>query len=436
MEINKKRLFTASSLALVVTALTFAIRANLMGVFSDAFGLSPKEIGEVTSAAFWGFTLAMFIGGPICDMIGLRRMFLIAFMGHLLGIILTIYSTGYWTLFFSTLLVGIGNGFVESASYSMVSSLYTDQKAKKINDWHIWFPAGIVIGGILAYLFTLMNLGWKVQMIVMVIPTLAYGALFYKQAFPKSERVLKGVSYTEMVKECFRPLFIFMIFCMLLTGATELGTNQWIAELLSTVGVPSILLLVFINGIMTIGRANAGFILKRFSTTGLLLFSACFAFIGLTLLGFAHGYAAFAAAGIFAVGVCFFWPTMIGYVSENLPRTGPLGMSLMGGVGLLSTSLILPIFGLIYQKQLSLSASNYGNLAALKNAAAGTREALQLAQVKLTAGADTLKYIAILPAILIVCFTTLHMTNKRKKKFQISETEPELVIEPIKINSN
>ncbi|WP_256011082.1 MFS transporter [Desertivirga xinjiangensis] len=432
-EINRVRLFNASSVALVVTALTFAIRANLLGVLANEFGLSPQEIGEISSAAFWGFTIAMFIGGPICDYIGMGRMFLIAFIGHFAGIILTIYSTNYWTLFSSTLLIGIGNGFVESASYAMVSSMYTNQKAKKINDWHIWFPAGIVIGGVLAYILTLAGASWRVQMIFMIVPTIVYGWMFLKQHFPKSERVTKGVSDRDMLRECFKPLFLFMIFCMLLTGATELGTNQWIAELLSTVGVPSILLLVFINGIMTIGRANAGFILKRVSTIGLLLFSSVFSLIGLIWLSYAEGYIAFAAAGVFAAGVCFFWPTMIGFVSENLPKTGPLGMSLMGGVGLLSTSLILPVFGIVYENQLADSGSGYSNIEVLRTAVAGSEQALQLARIKLEAGAGTLRFVSILPAILVIGFFFLYIKMKKKKAENVSAKRVTWAVNKVKI---
>lgn len=411
-QINRQRLFNASSLALVVTALTFAIRANLLGELATQFKLSPQQIGEVSSAAFWGFTIAMFIGGPICDKIGMGRMFFIAFISHLSGIILTIYATNYFTLFASTLLVGIGNGFVESASYAMVSSLYPDEKVKKINDWHIWFPGGIVIGGLSAYFLTNAGAGWKVQMLVMLIPTIVYGLMFMGQVFPRSERVKQGVTDRDMVKECFRPLFIVMMFCMLLTATTELGTNQWIAELLSTVGVPSILLLVFINGVMTIGRANAGFIIRRVSTTGLLLCSALFSFVGLFALSYAQGYTSFIAAGVFAMGVCFFWPTMIGFVSENLPKTGPLGMSLMGGMGLLSTSLILPVFGWMYQLQLTQLSSGH-NIGQLNSAVNGSALANTWAQIKLAAGAGTLRYVCILPALLVVAFGLLHIRRKR-----------------------
>ena len=402
--INKKRLFTAACIALVVTAMTFSIRANLLSVLGQEFGLSAKEVGEVTSAAFWGFTLAMLLGGPLSDIIGLGRMYAISFIGHIAGLILTIYADGYWSLFYSTLLVGVGNGFIESASYAMVSSMYTNNKAKKINDWHIWFPAGIVIGGLTAYFLTLGSFNWKIQMAAMIPPTLCYGILFFKQKFPRSERIDLGISNKEMIRECFRPLFLFMLACMMLTATTELGTNQWIAELLSSVGVPSILLLVFINGIMAIGRYNAGFILKRVSTTGLLLLSAIFSFIGLLWLGYATGYTAFAAAGIFALGICFFWPTMIGFVSENLSKTGPLGLSLMGGAGMLSVSIAQPYLGELYDTQFMAAMTN------LKEA--GYNAAGLAAQAKLEGGYHTLRYISVLPAILIAAFAFLYFIRQ------------------------
>lgn len=405
--LNKKRLYRAACLALVVTAMTFSIRAALLGTLGTEFNLTPTEIGQIAAAAFWGFTIAMFIGGSLCDMLGLGRVYLFAFLAHLFGVVLTIFSSSYWPLFFSTLLVGAGNGFIESASYTMVSSMYTSEKAKKINDWHIWFPGGIVIGGILAWLFSLAAIDWKLQVAVMIIPTILYGGMFYKQSFPKSERISLGISTVEMIKACFHPIFLLVVFCMLLTAATELGTNQWIAELLSGLGIPSILLLVFINGIMAIGRANAGAVFKVFSTTGLLLASSTIAFVGLQLLGYAEGYMAFAAAGVFAVGICFFWPTMIGFTAEHLYRTGPLGLSIIGGTGLMSTALVLPLLGSIYSDQ-------FESVLAQIQPASQVPDAV-MNEVKAHAGASTLRIVSILPAALIGCFAFLHLYMKKKK---------------------
>jgi MFS family permease len=351
----------------------------------------------------------------LCDKIGMGKLFLLAFLGHAIGIVWTIFATDYLSLFISTLLVGLANGFVESSSYAMLSSIYSNEdKTKKINDWHIWFPGGIVIGGVLAYFLTEAGLSWKIQMLVMLLPTLVYGVMFLNQAFPTSERVKLGVTDGQMFRACLSPLFLLMIFCMLLTAATELATNQWIVELLSSVGVPSILLLVFINGIMTLGRANARYILQRISVTQLLILSALLSFVGLQLLGYVQGYMSFVAAGVFAMGICFFWPTMIGFVSENMPRTGPLGLSLMGGAGLFSTALALPWLGQIYDAQLMMLLPAEYSVEQLKAATDPAQTSLW-DTIKWQSGAYTLRWASYLPGVLVIIFTLLHFSRKKVK---------------------
>ena len=77
----------------------------------------------------------------------------------------------------------------------------------------------------------------------------------------------------------------------------------------------------------------------------MLWFSAIFSFIGLWLLSMASGYMVFAAAAVFAIGITFFWPTTLSFVSETMPESGAFGLSIMGGLGMLSVSVVLPIMG-------------------------------------------------------------------------------------------
>jgi fucose permease len=416
MATNNSRLFTASCVALIATAMTFAIRANLIGTLGTEFGLTATEIGIVFGTAFWGFTLAMIVGGLLCDSLGMSTLLTYAFFGHLAGIVLTMLSTGFWSLFVSTLFIGIANGFVEAACNPLVSSLYPTEKTKKLNQLHVWFPGGIVIGGLAAYLLEKIELGWQAQMACILLPTFAYGLLFFKQSFPLTERVSSGVSTKEMFAECRRPLFILMVGCMLLTAATELGTNQWIAELLGNVGVPAILLLVFINGLMALGRSFAGEIETRLSPAGMLLFSAIFSAIGLLLLSQATGYLTFGAAFVFAIGICYFWPTMLGFVSEYLPKTGALGLSVMGGAGMLSVALILPYIGQVYDHEIALQLPADTHLETLKNAEVGTVQALLWTKAKLAGGAATLRYVALLPGLLIISFGLLFLRRRSLEK--------------------
>jgi MFS family permease len=412
--IKKTKLFNASCVALVVTALAFATRGSFVEAWASEFNLTHTQVGWIVGTAFWGFTLAMVFGGPLVDIIGLGRIIAIAFFCHVIGIVLTIVATGFWSLFISTLFVGVANGSVEAACNPLITSMYTDQKTRRLNRFHAWFPTGIVIGGLVVYLFNNIGLNdWRYAMGIMLIPTFIYGYMFLNKQFPQTERVVSGFSYKDMLKACVSPLFLFMAFCMILTASTELGTNQWIAALLANASDNPILLLVWISGIMALARQFGGTLIHNLKSTIVLLTSSILAFIGLILMGYTTGAMVFIAAGIFALGIAFFWPTMLGFVSENIPESGALGLAIMGGIGFLGGAIAQPVLGAIFDAQ-TLSAIPEGQVAEiLKTAAAGTQEAITWATAQLTGGAYTLRYVAIVPAMLIVFFIFLHL-RKRK----------------------
>src|SRR5471032_80508 len=319
------RLFAASCVALIVTAMSFALRGAAAGDWAAQFHLSNEQIGWINGTAFWGFTLAMMFGGPLCDALGLGRIVGLAFVGHLAGILLTIFAWNYASLYVGTLIFGIANGSVEAACNPLIATLYADNKTTMLNRFHVWFPGGIVIGGLLAFALGAAGLGWKAQFACMLVPLAVYGFMFLGQKFPKTERVTSGVSTGAMFAACANPLFLLMVACMLLTAATELGPGQWIPDILTNAGVSGILVLVWINGLMAVGRQFAGVFVHRLSPNGMLVVSAILSALGLFAMSHASGAMLFGAATVFAFGVCFFWPTMIGYVSENFPRTGALG---------------------------------------------------------------------------------------------------------------
>ncbi len=357
---NRSRLFAASCVALIVTAMSFAIRGGTMGEIGARFTLRNEALGWIDGAAFWGFTLAMVVGGPLCDIVGMKRVAGAAFVCHLAGLLVTIFAQGFWSLYAGTLLIGIGNGSVEAACNPLIATMYPEEKTKRLNRFHVWFPGGNVIGGLVAYAMSNMNFtafthygSWRLKTAVMLVPLAVYGWMFLGQNLPRTERVQSGVSTEAMFKECLRPLFLLLLVCMAMTACTELGPNQWIPNILTaSAGVSGILVFVWINGLMAVGRQFAGPVVHRLAPGGMLLASAIIAAVGVWCLSVATGGAAtFAAATVFAVGVCYFWPTMIGFISERCPRTGAVGLALMGGTGMLAVNFVLPYMGHIYDTE-------------------------------------------------------------------------------------
>jgi MFS family permease len=419
-KINRNKLFVASCLSLLVTSLSFGIRAGILSRLGVDFHLDASQLASVAATAFWGFPLAVVIGGMVVDVIGMKRLLVIAFFFHLAGILLTIFAGGFWTLFISTLLIGIANGTVEAACNPLVATMFPDNKTTKLNHFHLWFPGGIVIGTLIVFFFDKLGIGWQVQVAMMIIPTLIYGYLFYRLEFPVTERVASGVSTSDMYKAVATPLFIFMFICMFGTAITELFTGQWVGVLLNNVTDNAILILTITTGVMVVGRGLAEPVVHRFSPAGVLLMSAIMAALGIYLLSSLSGNGLYFAAIIFGIGVCYFWPTMLGFIAENVPKSGALGMNLMGGAGMFAVSVYTLFMGGFYDRLIAGKLPAGATLDAYRSAAPGTTEATEYAQAQLTAGPEVLRATAIIPVILVVAFTGLVIFMKSRKKVAVA----------------
>jgi MFS family permease len=351
---------------------------------------------------FFGFPIAMIVGGLVYHTVGPKKIMLIAFASHAVGIFLTIYPQtlgGYTGLLVSTFLIGIGNGCTEAACNPMIADTYQGAKmSKMLNRFHMWFPGGIVIGSLVSKFMTDANMGWQAQIWVILIPTIIYAYLFWGQEFPKPK--VEGVtSIGENIKAMFTPLFLFMFACMAITAITEFGPQQWTGLIMSKSGASPMLILALVTGLMAVIRFFAGPIVEKFDQTGVLLGSAVFAAIGIYLFSTQTGSMAYVAAIFFALGVALFWPNMVGFIAEKVPLSGALGMSVIGGIGMFSTAIFQPIIGQW------IDSNN-----AAKAAEGLTGDALELA-----AGQATLGTMVTFPVILIGAFLVLFFWQKKSK---------------------
>jgi len=396
---NKNRLFYGSCFALITTAFSFSIRAGILPQLGEAFDLSGQQLGFINSMWFLGFPISMILGGLFYHTIGPKRIMQFAFLTHMLGIILTIYSGGYVGLLISTLFIGIGNGCTEAACNPMIADAYEGKEMNTLlNRFHMWFPGGIVLGSLISKFMTDADLGWQAQIWVIVIPTLIYVYLFYGQEFPKS-KVEAANSVTGNLKAMATPIYIFILGCMALTAISEFGPQQWTSLIMQSSGAQPMLILALVTGLMAVGRYFGGDIVHKFDQTGVLLGSAVLAAIGIFLFSTQTGPMVYVAAIFFALGVCYFWPNMIGFVAEKIPASGALGMSIVGGMGMFSTSIFQPIIG------------GWIDNSTVEQAANGlTGTALDLA-----AGQQTLTYMISFPGVLIVLFTILYFWQRNLK---------------------
>lgn len=395
--LNPKRLFYGSCFALITTAFSFSIRAGILPQLGTEFGLSATQLGFINQMWFLGFPISMVLGGIFYNTIGPKKIMQFALIAHTLGILLTIYSGGYVGLLISTLFIGLGNGCTEAACNPMIAHMYTGKTMNTLlNRFHMWFPGGIVIGSLVSLAMTKMELGWQAQIWIIMIPTAAYAYLFFGQTFPETKG--EESTLTGNLKAMITPLFLYMCACMTLTAISEFGPTQWATLVLAKSGAEPLVILALITGLMAVGRYFGGEFVHKFDQTGVLLGSAIFTTIGIFLFSTQTGSMAYVAAVFFAMGVCYFWPNMIGFIAEKIPLSGAIGMSVVGAFGMFSTSIWQPIIG------------GWIDSAKEKAAASGaTGDALELA-----AGQETLQTMMTFPIILIVLFTVLYFWARKR----------------------
>jgi MFS family permease len=347
-EVRPGRLFFGSCTAITALAFTFAAMSGIMFQLKSEFLLDNTQVGLIGGASLWGMALSQFSFSALCDVVGMRNLLRAALVGHIVGVVLMVTAKGFDGLFAGALVLAIGNGVIEAVCNPLTAALFPDRKAGMLNRMHLWFPGGVALGGVFIWGLDLIHADWRAKVLLVLVPALAYGLIFLREIFPPTEAKAAGERVIDSIKAvATTPLLWLFLLLMTVTMSLELGPNRWIPAVLQAGGMPGILVLVLINGVMAVMRANAHGILARVSPPVLLMVGCGTAGLGLLGLSYSAGVAEIVAAAlVFAVGIAVVWPTMMGFVAERAPKTGALGLGLMAAAGSLAVGVVTtPLLG-------------------------------------------------------------------------------------------
>lgn len=475
-------LFVASIIALVTTSFGFIVRAFLITEWGVQFNLSETQIGALQGAGLFPFALSIILFSLVIDRLGYGRVMAFAWIGHVVSAVLTITAQSYVQLYLGTLLFALANGAIEAVVNPITATLFPKDKTNHLNILHAGWPGGLVIGGLTA--IALGDTDWRLKVGLFLVPALVYGVMMLRCKFPVNERVAAGVSYMDMLGEfgwagCLivswfgahaidevmrvfgtslnsltiglltlvptvffavkvrkfgRPMFVFLLIVMVLLATTEIGTDSWIAALMTPVlhhlgPNGGNWVLVYTSALMFVLRFYAGPLVHRLSPLGLLTVCSVLAAAGLFALSSVTTAVAIAlAATLYGVGKTFFWPTTLGVVSEQFPRGGALTLNAMGGVGMIAVGVLgAPFFGTLQDKMLdssilaespALHASvtapaqhkfglEFRPVDQQKAAAVSTADRAVLDRLKIKTNQATLARVALLPVVMFVCYLGL-----------------------------
>ncbi|MDA0349803.1 MAG: MFS transporter [Verrucomicrobia bacterium] len=405
-ERTKKQIFWACFVALVATSFVFGVRANVIGDLAVKFDLSEAQKGTILGVGLWPFAISIVIFSLIIDKIGYKTAAVIAIVCHVASLLLTIFATGFTSLYWATFLVAIANGIVEAFINPVVATVFRENKAKWLNILHAGWPAGMALGALFTVL--LGGLDWQLKYGMCFIPVIIYTILILPCKFPPNERVAAGIPYRDMLGEVGAIGFFiigwlmtmgvaqiagvqlnwtvpvgvaavvavlaglytrgpgnWMFLLILLTmgplATTELGTDSWMPDLLGAELSPkgATWVFIYVSTIMTIMRFYAGPIVHKFSPIGLLVLSAAIAIVGLMFLSKAAAFVVVIAATVYAIGKTFLWSTTLGMVSEQFPKGGALTLNGVSAVGVLGMGIIgAPFMGVLQDREVDAQLSS------------------------------------------------------------------------------
>jgi MFS family permease len=400
-ENNRMRLLWAGFMAILAAGVGFALRGGIFDNWGKEYGFTGAQLGAIGGAGFSGFCFGIIIGGVIVDKIGYGKLVALALLCHVLSAFVTFGAStpenAYSFLFWGMFIFAYANGTLEAVANPLVATLFPENRTHYLNILHASWPAGMVLGSVAGWILDdKMQLGWKIQLALYLVPTVLYAIMFLGQKFPKSEAAAKGSSFVQMFKpvgilgaivacyllslffgdisKAFSPdnaktigygigglLLIavtvitkgsigsFLLFVLFgvhaLVGAVELGTDGWIQNITGNLftSEQGKYLFIWTSAIMFGLRFCAHWIEKtlKLSPIGLLVVCSIIACVGLNLASGMQSFGmALIALGIYAIGKTFFWPTMLAVVGDRYPQTGAVAMSIMGGIGMLSAGLI------------------------------------------------------------------------------------------------
>jgi len=361
---DRTRLFVASCVSLVTTAMVFAIRGDVAGDMAAAFHLTNEQLGLIFSPAFWCFTIAIFVSGALIDAVGMRALHVASAVGYAVGIALIVLAArpsapvasifdhaGTIMLYAGFMIMGLSQGLVEGVINPLIATVYNNRKTQRLNMLHAWWPGGMIVGGLVAVALTRLGARWEVKLATILVPAFVYLAMALALRYPKTERVQNEVPDRDMWREALRPGFVLLFCVMWLTAAIELGPDQWFPAVMQGLApsMQGVMYLVYTAGLVFVLRTFASGVAHK-SPVATLLVCSILAGLGLFWLGHLEPGVtsvgvALTAATVFGVGKSFLWPTMLGLTSERYPRGGALLMCLMGGAGMASVAIALPIMG-------------------------------------------------------------------------------------------
>jgi fucose permease len=310
----------------------------------SSLDLTLFQAGTLTALLQLGFTTAVFIVGPISDIIKKSSILMLGCL--LMGISLILFGSSdwFWLSLMGITFIGIGGGLIESSSNPLLIQLFPGRESMVMNLHHFFFAMGslggpLIIGAALSksipWQWGYMGFGFFVLIVFLFI--------FFQRASAPPKR--GGFDMRPIGRLMTDKIFLSLFLITFFNSGTQNGICFWMVTFLKETKDLSIALagaslsLFFVC--VAVGRLFSSGLITRFHETKYLVFLFSFLFVSLLFSILAPGRWAilfFALCGLAHSGIYPSLLAMTGKIYQEAPGAAMGILTTGGGLG----SIFLP----------------------------------------------------------------------------------------------
>lgn len=344
MAVQRKGLLTAGAFAgLGFMGMSRTFLGTALPAIRSGLNLSLFQAGSLPAMLQLGFSVAVFIGGPLSDFLSKRRLLMVGLF--LVGTSFLLF--GFSLLFLVNLgivvLMGVGGGLIESSSNPLLIRLFPGRESTVMNLHHFFFATGSLVGPVVMGTLLAREIPWRWGylgfgcLVIMILVLLAFSG---KITTEKGQRFsLKAISHILR----HRALGVLLFFIFFSSGVQN-GIAYWMVTFLRefrgfSIALASTSLSLFFI-CLAMGRLSTSYLITRFREIHYMIGLLCLLAPALLLAIVIKGKVAilfFALCGLFYSGI---FPTSLGVTGKIFAQNPGTPMGLMATAAGLGATLV------------------------------------------------------------------------------------------------
>lgn len=348
---NKKRVFTAACLGMLLFGITLVTLGSIAPTLTSKFELTRIAAGTLFSILPFGILAGSLLFGPFCDKYGYKHLLIIASIFVGLGLEGIAFAPSLSLLQICIILFGIGGGCINGATNALVADISDTSKGGNLSLLGVFFGVGALgMPSLLGLMENVLRAEHIVAGIGLLSIAVAIIFVFIQFPLPKHANGFPIRRSLALLKEPTLVIIALFLFCQC---SFEAIINNWTTTfLMSNFGIPQhkalYALSFFIIG-MTGMRLLMGSIFRNLKAHIMLLICFGFLITGCGLL-FSSTYIGILAGMVgIGCGLAGGFPIMFARVASKYTDLSATAFSLVLVIAMLGNMSVNYLVGIMAQ---------------------------------------------------------------------------------------